>query len=367
MTPEQRYTADLAQGHIQPDALQAQRVQDLQQVYQHLCQRYCQDLPWWRRAWHRWMARTRPSTKGLYLWGSVGIGKTYLMDLLFTQLPLQHKQRWHFHDFMQHIHQQLQTLQGVANPLTQIAKRIARQARVLCLDEFLVHDIGDAMILAGLLEALFAQHVTVITTSNTAPQQLYQHGLQRQRFLPAIELLTQHCRVIHATANHDYRLQHVLSRGVFFAPLTADTDQQLYKLFQLYSHHQTLQPAHICIAERLIPTRALAAQIIWFDFDVICSSPRNQADYLQIAQQFNVFILSNVPAIAEHQHHRITYFIHLIDILYDANVELILSSTVSLPDIYPRGNLLDTFQRTLSRLHEMQSPHYLHRCNQTFD
>jgi cell division protein ZapE len=367
MTPEQRYLADLAHQRIQPDEQQARLVERLQNLYDSLCDRYRQDLPWWQR-WLRILhPRSSQPIQGLYLWGSVGIGKTYLMDLFFQQLPLKHKLRLHFHDFMQQIHRQLQSLQGKADPLRHIAKRLASEAHVLCFDEFIVNDIGDAMILAGLLKELFTQNIVLVATSNTAPNHLYRNGLQRQRFLPAIKLITDHCDCVHVTSKRDYRLQYVLSSGTFFAPTDDTTEQKLRELFTLYTDNQTPTDTTITIANRQIEVIAHARHVVWFDFDIICNIPRSQQDYLAIARQFDVVIISNLHAIAPHETHRATHFINLIDILYDEKIELILASGVALADIYPAGELISVFQRTLSRLHEMQSASYLERCNQAVD
>lgn len=295
--------------------------------------------------------------KGLYLWGSVGIGKTYLMNIFYHSLPFPQKKRQHFHEFMQAIHYKLKQLQGHKNPLSLIAERM--QGQVLCFDEFFVTDIGDAMLLRGLLDHLFKQGVTLIATSNCHPDVLYANGLQRQLFLPAIQLLKEHCQVIEMVSQQDYRLRVLPQGSVYFYPLTLANEQRLAMLFSQVAPGVECQASELFIEGRMIKTKAQGANVVWFDFAVLCSIPRSQLDYLAIAQAFTTVIISGVPQISPRDINTITYFIYLVDIFYENHINLILSAATPLTGIYPEGAKFFEFQRTQSRLIEMQSADYL--------
>ena len=351
-TLTQQYQADLATGLIQPDPIQAAAVEQLQRVSDALVKN--------RRI--RALQRHFPfgkTTKGLYLWGSVGIGKTYLMDIFYRSLPFEKKRRQHFHGFMKEVHEALKDFQGRKNPLKAIAKSIAKDISVLCFDEFFVSDIGDAMLLGGLLESFFASGVTLVTTSNCAPNRLYPNGLQRQLFLPAIQLLQNHCTVFEMASTQDYRLRPLEEEGLYFYPLNASTEEKLMRLFRRLALHEATAGENIIIEGRTIQTKHKGTQVVWFDFDVICNIPRSQMDYLAIAQLFSTVIISGVPQIGNKNVNAITYFIYLVDIFYDYGVQLILSAAVPMADLYPSGEKQFEFQRTRSRLIEMQSLYYL--------
>jgi len=361
MTPSEQYQQEIKQGKICADPNQATAMAYLDDLYQQLLKKQSQ----YSRLWAAVKRYLIPKTiKGIYLWGGVGIGKTHLMNLFFTALPFERKRRLHYHQFMEQVHADLQRLQGEVDPLKIVARHFSLHADVLCLDEFMVSDITDAMILSGLLQALFERGVVLVTTSNTEPADLYKNGLQRQRFLPAIDLLQAHMQVLLLPMREDYRLRALEKAGVYFTPLEAKAEQALADYFEMYAHHEQLQEPLI-IAGRPIPTRRLATHIVWFDFDTICHPPRSQKDYLAIAEQFKTVIISNVPQIKSDADNQITYFIKLVDVFYDANIELILSAATPPQDIYPQGRKIQEFQRTQSRLQEMQTHTYLQQCHRT--
>lgn len=302
---------------------------------------------------------------GAYFYGPVGIGKTYLMDLFVHALPEGIALRLHFHAFMQRIHAELKNLEGTPEPLARVAKDMSKEIRVLCLDEFIVNDITDAMILANLLDALFLNRIMVVTTSNTPPDELYRNGLQRSRFLPAIELIKKHLEVMHVRIEVDYRLEKLQEAGVFFYPLDEATEARVTKLYTdlTLAHEQLSGPIEIC--ERPIETLRRTEHIVWFNFKSICRPPRSQVDYLMIADEYDTVFVTGIPSIGIKDLDTITYFIHLVDVFYDCGVKLILSSAVPVEDLYPEGPKSFEFKRTLSRLQEMRSTEYLKRGHQS--
>lgn len=347
----EQYQQAIASGAFHFDPQQQQAAQELHRISEGLLRQQ-------QRAFPLRLLKPKP-VRGLYLWGSVGAGKSWLMNLFYHALPPTiGKQRLHFHAFMRDLHHQLTQLQGRANPLTLIAKQLAQTTQVLCFDEFLVQEIGDAMLLAGLLKALFAAGITLITTSNTAPDDLYRNGLQRERFLPAIALLKQHTTVIHLHARQDYRLRYPAQAGIYHFPNNEATHQRMKEHFQSYAHNQLPQPQPLVIANRTLPTLGVAGDVVWFDFQVLCHIPRSQIDYLEIAQQFKVVLLSNIPQLDTTKDNAALYLIHLVDILYDHRTKLILAAEVPLTELYTGNRWQKAFQRTLSRLTEMQSAYY---------
>jgi cell division protein ZapE len=308
----------------------------------------------------------RPAApRGIYLWGGVGRGKTLLMDVFFGTLARTDKRRVHFHRFMNEVHERLGALAGVADPLDRIAGDIAREARVLCFDEFFVSDIGDAMLLAGLLAGLFRRDAVLVATSNSAPADLYPGGLQRARFLPAIELLERHTRVLHLEGDIDYRLRLLRRAGTFLTPAGEAADATLDRYFRDIASGTLENRASIEIAGRVIRTRKRAKGIAWFDFAELCGGPRSAVDYIEIARRFQTVIVSGVPVLTAEDENAARRFISLIDEFYDRRVKLILSAAENIESIY-RGNKLSfEFQRTLSRLLEMQSPDYLHAAHRS--
>lgn len=345
------YDNAVAAGEISNDAAQRQIIAGMDKLADALNNE--------RQSWFKW--RRRQVLYGFYLYGPVGTGKTFLMDLFYQQINDQQKARFHLHHFMQQIDAQLRQNQGQKDPLNRIACSLAQSIRVLCFDEFFVHNVADAMILGELLPLLLSKGVTLVITSNIHPDNLYLHGIQRVRFLPVIALIHSHCEVILLNNQHDYRLGRERSQlKTYFYPLTQDQQLQFAQQFnQLAPHAQS--NGKLIIQNREIPFLQRNEECIWFDFKVICSVPRSQLDYLEIAQGFDKVFISNIPALKENDTLFTILLIHLIDILYDFGIQLIIFAAVPLEQLYVAGEMLPTFQRTLSRLQEMQAEDYLKR------
>jgi cell division protein ZapE len=296
----------------------------------------------------------------LYLWGSVGRGKTWLMDLFFEQLPIEHKQRIHFHRFMARVHDALREHASRSDPLEVVATEWAQRCRVLCFDEFHVSDIADAMLLGGLLQGLFERGVTLIATSNVAPDELYRDGLQRARFLPAIESLKRHTQVLHVGGDTDHRLRLLERSSLYHHPLDASAEAGLAASYRSMAGDCVLAP-EIEINHRRLRARQRGDGIIWFDFEVLCRQPRSAADYIEIARAFNTVLLSGVPVMDANQEDAARRFINLVDEFYDRNVKLLISAETPMEALYAGQRLAFEFERTRSRLVEMQSHAYLAR------
>jgi cell division protein ZapE len=359
MNPHARYHQDVTSGSTLPDAEQALAIADFERLYQDLQARdFASRRLLWRIRSALGLAKLK-HVNGLYLWGGVGAGKTYLMDLFYSCLPETGKMRTHFHEFMRGVHAQLTMLQGHAEPLQYWAKNLAREVRVICLDEFFVTDIGDAMILGRLLAALFQEGITLAVTSNLPPEGLYPNGLQRQSFLPTITLLVEQMQVFHLQAAQDYRLRNLTQAGVYFYPLNHVTDVKMRDIFARLSSHGPGDTRPLQIRGREIDVVRATNTILWVDFGVLCQIPRSQEDYLDIAHRFDTVLLSNVVPIAADNDNQITYLINLIDILYDTRVKLVISAAVPVDELYLQGRKLFEFERVKSRLVEMQSEEYL--------
>jgi len=306
--------------------------------------------------------REPPSpVSGLYLWGGVGRGKTHLMDAFFAETQVMRKRRLHFHHFMRDLHRELAALPPQPDPLQVVAQRLADEVRLLCLDEFVVTDITDAMILHGLLKAMFARGITLVTTSNTRPDRLYENGLQRDRFLPAIDLLRAHTREFHLDAGTDYRLRALEQAEVYFTPLDERATQRMQRLFdQLSGGHQEGETT-LFINQRQIEAQRLAPGTAWLGFRELCEGPRATADYIEIAREYHTILLSGIPQLTPAHDAAARRFLHLVDELYDRNVKLIASSAVPIEDLYKGKDLAFEYERLRSRLTEMQSKDYLAR------
>ena len=365
MTPAAAYRAALAAG-FEHDPAQAAAVAELERLHQAL-DAAPPPAPLRQRLFRALTPRARhPAAMpvpGLYLWGGVGRGKTWLMDLLFQTLPFQEKTRLHFHRFMQGVHADLERLRGRADPLRTVAAELAGAARVLCLDEMQVNDITDAMIMAGLLQALFAQGVTLVTTSNVPPQGLYRAGLQRDRFLPAIALLERHCQVLELASPTDYRLRRLEQAPVYLTPPGAAADTALARAFADLAGAGRDRAAPLVINDREIPVVAWSDGVVWFDFDVICHIPRSKLDYVEVARAFHTVLLSNVRCLGDEQSNIAARLITLVDAVYDRNTKLILSAEAAPAALYAGRDLDFEFRRTASRLVEMQSHAYLSRAH----
>jgi len=305
--------------------------------------------------------RRRPffGEKGIYLWGSVGRGKTVMMDTLLDSLHGSHWRRVHFHRFMLEIHERLLALRNQSDPLRRIGTEIAGKTRVLGFDEFYVSDIGDAMILSGLLHALVEQGMTLIFTSNTPPSSLYQGGLQRERFLPAIQLIETHTRVIHLGGVRDYRLEALSSAPTYHAPHNAQAQAQMETTFHQISPGGTLAPGAVTINDRKIELLALGDGIMWFTFETLCVGPRSKADYVEISRACHTLLISEVPYLDAEHDDAARRFVELIDELYDRRVNVIASAATSPDALYRGERMARGFARTASRLHEFQSTDYL--------
>ncbi|MEI7036815.1 cell division protein ZapE [Fulvimonas yonginensis] len=301
----------------------------------------------------------RAPVPGLYLWGSVGRGKTFLMDLFAASLPHGVALRRHFHRFMGEVHAHLRELGERADPLETVAEGLAARCRVLCLDEFLVADIGDAMILANLLDALFRRGVALVTTSNTAPANLYRDGLQRARFLPAIALLERHCHVVEMVSPHDWRLRALTRASVYLTPPGAEAERTLARIFASQAQDEPREGGTLEVNGRPIPVRRQAEGVLWFDFEALCEGPRAVADYIALARRVPTVIVSNVPQFSIYSEDAAKRFVLLVDEFYDRRVKLVLSAAAPITELYDGERHRAEFGRTESRLIEMQSEDYL--------
>ena len=303
--------------------------------------------------------RQKP-VRGLYIWGGVGRGKTYLMDLFFDSLRVVRKRRIHFHRMMAYVHGRLGRLRGVEDPIAVIADDVSQRTQVLCFDEFFVSDIGDAMILGRLLEALFNRGVTLVATSNAAPDDLYKDGLQRARFLPAIELIKENTRVVNMDGGTDYRLRLLKQAGTYLDANAVDTEERLGRFFAECGSSQVRHDEALQINDRPIVARRVAKSIAWFEFDELCDGPRSQNDYIELARWYPTVIVDNVPVLDSRTEDQARRFISLVDEFYDRRVKLILAAAAEPAGLYEGKRLAFEFERTLSRLIEMQSEDYLH-------
>ncbi|HRQ64932.1 MAG TPA: cell division protein ZapE [Xanthomonadaceae bacterium] len=356
-SPLAAYAQGVEQGRWQDDPRQREALALLDALHREL-----QDRPR-RSVLERVWRRTRRAPCGLYLHGGVGRGKTFLMDLFEDGLGELPRLRLHFHRFMGRVHAELKRLGDIRDPLQTVADRFSQRARVLCLDECYVADIGDAMILGNLLDGLFRCGVVLVTTSNVAPSELYRDGLQRAKFLPAIDLIERHCRVHHLDGDTDYRLRALTAAPVYHHPQGAAAEQALDALFARVAPGQVVEGGAIEVNARSIPFRRRADGEIWFDFTALCGGPRAVADYIELAQSFNTVLVSGVPVFGSDDNDAARRFIHLVDELYDRNVNLVLSAAAPPEALYRGERLAAEFQRTASRLIEMQSEEYLARAH----
>ncbi|MBP5981008.1 MAG: AFG1 family ATPase [Halomonas sp.] len=371
-TPIERYHADLTREDFQYDAAQESAVKHLQRLYDDLIAAPT-TVPKTVIANRGLKAKMAglfgksspsaepalPQVRGLYFWGGVGRGKTYLVDTFYEALPFPEKMRTHFHRFMQRVHNELTHYKGEKNPLTLIAGKFASEARVICFDEFFVKDITDAMILANLLEALFERGVVLVATSNIVPDELYKDGLQRARFLPAIDLVKRHCDVVNVDSGVDYRLRALERAEIFHSPLDEEAEQELARSFREIAGQEGETDAPLEVNHRVLKTRRLQENVAWFEFLELCDGPRSQNDYIELARGFNAVLVSNVTQMDARHDDQARRFINMVDEFYDRGVKLLMSAEVPIESLYSGGKLTFEFQRTLSRLQEMQSREYL--------
>ena len=354
MTPAARYRADLEQAGFRPDPAQRRAVRHLQSLHEAL------RAPPRRRWWQTLTGRRPAPVRGLYLWGGPGRGKTWLMDRFHDSLPFAARRRVHFHRFMLEVHARLDALPRTPDPLRIVARGIAGEARVLCLDEFHVTDIADAMLLAGLLEALFQQGITLVATSNLRPRDLYPDGLQRERFLPAIGLIERHTRVLALDGGQDFRLLELEQGGT--SRIGGDGGAWLAARFDALVPPGCRRPATVLrVSGREVPARALAEDVAWFDFDTLCRRPLSARDYLELAREFHTLLLQDVPQLDEEADEAARRFMHLVDALYDHGVKLVMNAAVEPARLYRGRRLAAAFARTASRLTEMAGAAYLAR------
>jgi cell division protein ZapE len=353
MGVRQLYEATLAERGYTSDAAQQRAIDSLAR---------CED-EWIAYKARRNNAVTKllvrpPIPRGVYMWGGVGRGKSFLMDCFFQSVPLTRKTRLHFHEFMREVHRELQELKGTVNPLDELGKRMARRFRLICFDEFHVADVTDAMILHRLLEALYANRVSIVTTSNFHPDGLYPNGLHRDRILPAIELLKRNLEVINVDAGTDYRQIALGHMRMYHWPLGKEADDAFRRAFEELAEARD-DDRVLKIEHRELKSIRRAGGVVWFDFRTLCGGPRSQNDYLELAARFHTVLLSGVPQMSPRLASEARRFTWLVDVLYDRRVKLIVSAEVPPEQLYTEGPLAHEFPRTVSRLAEMQTAQFL--------
>ncbi|MGL6020343.1 MAG: cell division protein ZapE [Gibbsiella quercinecans] len=368
-SPLARYQQALAAGEYQPDEVQHQAVTRLEGIYHELLQRTPAapaQAAGLRGALSRWLGKSAPAAatrpvQGLYMWGGVGRGKTWLMDMFFHSLPGDRKLRLHFHRFMLRVHEELAELQGHENPLEIVADGFKAQADVLCFDEFFVSDITDAMLLATLLQALFARGITLVATSNIPPDDLYRNGLQRARFLPAIALINEFCEVMNVDAGIDYRLRTLTQAHLYLAPLNAQTRQEMDQMFLRLAGRPGDDAPVLTINHRPLPAIRAVDGVLAVDFHTLCEEARSQLDYIALSRLYHSVMLYNVQIMGTEAENTARRFLALVDEFYERNVKLVIAAAAPMAEIYQGTQLQFEYQRCLSRLQEMQSEAYLQR------
>lgn len=364
-TPLALYQQALAEQAYQPDDVQRQTVIRLEQIHQALLERPAPAQNGGLLGkWRSWLGnKSQPAAtpvQGLYMWGGVGRGKTWLMDLFFQSLPTERKLRLHFHRFMLRVHEQLNQLQGQENPLEKVADGFKAQTDVLCFDEFFVSDITDAMLLAELLRALFARGITLVATSNIPPDELYRNGLQRARFLPAIELIKQYCDVLNVDAGIDYRLRTLTQAHLYLTPLNEQTEGAMRQMFSRLSGQAFGESQPVLeINHHPLATLSAADGVLAAAFSTLCVEARSQHDYIALSRLYHTVLLHNVTVMDVKDEQVARRFLALVDEFYERRVKLIISAQASMFDIYQGEHLKFEYQRCLSRLQEMQSEEYL--------
>lgn len=359
LTPWQKYQQDLKNDDFVHDSAQEQAVMHLQRLYDELLAKRSAGGP--LQALSKWFLShdKQQKIKGLYFWGGVGRGKTYLVDTFYECLPIKRKMRIHFHRFMYRVHQELKHLAGQSDPLKVVASQFAKEAKIICFDEFFVSDITDAMILGTLMEELFKHEVVLVATSNIIPDELYRNGLQRARFLPAIALLNQHTEVVNVDSGTDYRLRTLKQAEIYHSPLDEQASSNLHHYFEQLAPEEGQQNRSISLSNRLVDTLRDADGVVMFDYKIMCESPRSQTDYMEISRCYHTVLLSGVKQMGQHNDDAARRFIAMVDEFYERNVKLIISAQVPIDNLYTTGQLNFEFKRCLSRLKEMQSHDYL--------
>lgn len=343
MGPVAGYQQEIDEGTLLPDERQAEVVQAFQRLYD--------DITTPRK--RRWFGRQPAAATGLYIYGSVGRGKTHLMDLFYDSLPdTMAKRRQHYHDFMQWVHRQLRALDGSVNPIERIGELLAREIKLLCLDEFLVNDIANAMLLAGLLQTLHQHRITLVTTSNVKPDDLYKDGLQRAKFLPAITWINQHMEVLRLDGDEDYRYRDSHNHEHWYFPLNDSSGKRLSMFFSDFASGQ-LSQNDLQINGRTLPVISSSANILWCDFQTLCVAARGANDYLQLAEQFDFVMIDRIPLLTRDRDDHTRRFITLVDVLYEAGVGMVCRAAGHYETLYQGQRLAFEYQRTRSRLTEL--------------
>ncbi|MCW8330463.1 AFG1 family ATPase [Photobacterium sp. SDRW27] len=360
MTPQQKYQQDLERTDFIADQAQANAVAHLDELYHRMLAPKPEVKPTLlSRLFRREPQVDATPVKGLYFWGGVGRGKTYLVDMFFECLPVKRKMRVHFHRFMHRVHHELQQLSAQPDPLELVAEQFKAETDIICFDEFFVSDITDAMILGTLFDALFRRGITLVATSNIPPDELYRNGLQRARFLPAIALINQHCEIVNVDSGTDYRLRTLEQAEIYHYPLEQQAEDNIEQYFAQLSVEPRTQDKAIEVNNRSLPTRHEADGVVHFTFHTLCQTPRSQNDYMEIARIYHTVLVSEVIQMGEKEDDAARRFIAMVDEFYERNVKLIMSAQTDLNQLYQDGRLEFEFKRCCSRLIEMQSHDYL--------
>ena len=360
MTPWQKYQQDLKREDFHHDTAQENAVKHLQRLYDDLVNQPKPKQGFFAKLFNK---QAEPKIKGLYFWGGVGRGKTYLVDTFYEALPFERKMRVHFHRFMHRVHDELKQLKDVQDPLIIVADKFKAETDIICFDEFFVQDITDAMLLGGLMQELFKRNIVLVATSNIIPDELYRNGLQRARFLPAIDLVNENTEVVNVDSGIDYRLRTLEQAEIYHSPLDEQADKNLFEYFEKLSPEPGHKDKVIEIEGRDLTTRMEADSIVMFEFSELCETARSQVDYMELSRIYHTVLLSNVMHMgSEHANDDAARrFIALVDEFYERNVTLIISAIAPLEELYTGGILDFEFKRCISRLQEMQSLEYLGR------
>ncbi|WP_165312240.1 cell division protein ZapE [Vibrio ziniensis] len=361
MTPKQRYEQDLKRSDFQQDEAQAMAVNALDELYHQLIN-YMNTPVVKPSRWQKLLGKKEEKPqlpKGLYFWGGVGRGKTYLMDTFFDALPTDKKMRVHFHRFMYRVHDELKLLDDVSDPLEIIADKFSQEAVIICFDEFFVSDITDAMILGTLFQALFHRGVVLVATSNIPPHDLYRNGLQRARFLPAIALIEKHCQILNVDSGVDYRLRTLQQAEIYHYPLDIKASENLDKYYGQLAASEKPKQHKIEVNHRTIDVIEANDGLLYASFEQLCQTARSQNDYIELSKLYHTVLLAEVKQMERSIDDAARRFIALVDEFYERNVKLIISAEVPLDELYTHGQLEFEFKRCQSRLIEMQSHDYL--------
>lgn len=366
MSPLAQYEQKLANGEYQPDEVQRAAMTRLDGIWQALSQPAAPAVSQGgglfgklNKLLGKGKLEPQQPARGLYMWGGVGRGKTWLMDTFFQAIPGERKQRLHFHRFMLRVHEELTQLQGHSDPLQIVADRFKAETDLLCFDEFFVSDITDAMLLGTLMEALFSRGITLVATSNIPPDDLYRNGLQRARFMPAIEMIKQHCEIMNVDAGIDYRLRTLTSAHLWMTPLGDETAKEMERMFVALAGKPRVEHEPLTINHRQLPTLGVAEGVLAMNFLALCGEGRSQHDYIELSRRFHSVLLYDVPVMIYKTEDQARRFLALVDEFYERHVKLVVSAETSLYEIYQGTRLKFEYQRCVSRLQEMQSEEYL--------